>query len=151
MACQLIESGEEYVDRSFQEIVAGFLDSKKNILVLQAPPTGAGKTRAFSRLYSDVYRSFIVMPNNVLIDQNFREFSASMTGVERITASSVRENAVKWNLGREYTITKMVSNSTLVFTNPPTLLLFILTNFYRPPPRSRSDTFHTSLSRGLGA
>ncbi|PYB67553.1 type I-D CRISPR-associated helicase Cas3' [Thermoplasma sp. Kam2015] len=146
MVCRLIKAPEEYVDRSFQEILAGFLSSDKNVMILEAP-TGAGKTTAFSRLFNDRFKTIVVMPNNVLIDQNYTAFSSTIPGVSEITGSSLQEEMNKYNQKKDVLISKIIGQSSIIFTNP-TLLFYILLNFYKIP-HSRSDQVSDLVLEGV--
>ena len=146
MPCNVIRSGSEFVDRSFQAALRGFLDSEKSVLMLQAP-TGAGKTRGFSNFYDYGLKSLIVLPNNVLIDQNFNDFSRLMPGVTVITGEKVSQKSKEWGQDKSQVVERLVLDGTIIFTNP-TMLLFMLTNFYRRR-MSRSDQIATLLLNGL--
>jgi len=130
----------QFISRSFQGLVQEFLNqpiNEKKVLILDAP-TGSGKTYSFRNIPNGNSLSFMIMPNNYLLEEKFIEFSHDdMVGpgkVKILNKEHINKFLDDYNLthtpaNQIDAISSIISNSRLVLTNP-TILFFIMYNYY---------------------
>lgn len=145
----------QYISRDFQGKISEFYDNKKNVLILDAP-TGAGKTHSFNLLENIEGVHFLVLPNNLLIEEKFVEFSR-LIGEKRVLRLSKKyiDDYMKEHnhQPKNYNyflndLDDMLYNKKLIITNPA-LLFLIIFNFYWKKVRKRGSQMSDLILNGL--
>jgi len=158
-----IRTEEQYINRDFQDRISEFLKDdqrKKKILVVDAP-TGAGKTHAFKSLKDSSGITFLVLPNNFLIEEKYVEFAQNdMIGSTYIAKLSravidqtIENQGLKYNGNQESVLEAIdfiLSNSSLklIITNP-SILFLILYNHYWNKIHKKGSHLSELIVKGL--
>jgi len=158
-----IRTEEQYINRDFQDRISEFLKDdqrKKKILVVDAP-TGAGKTHAFKSLKDSSGITFLVLPNNFLIEEKYVEFAQNdMIGSTYIAKLSravidqtIENQGLKYNGNQESVLEAIdfiLSNSSLklIITNP-SILFLILYNYYWNKIHKKGSHLSELIVKGL--
>ena len=135
---------KQYINRDFQNIISQFLLERgvnKKILVVDAP-TGAGKTHAFSNLGRFEGITFLVLPNNFLIEEKYNEFVSkdgmTTNQVRKLSRSEIDEYIAKNDLGNKNdpkavlnAIEGILSGSKIVITNPSITFLILYNHYWK--------------------
>ena len=127
-----LEISPQFISRGFQNRIYDFLTDKSQdnkIMILNAP-TGSGKTYSFKFLEDSEGFSFIVLPNNFLIEEKVQEFSKLIDGkkIGQLSSPSVRnaliDNGVEMNKESflDY-IFNSIYGKKIIITNPSFLFL----------------------------
>ena len=155
-----LEISPQFISRGFQNRIYDFLTDKSQdnkIMILNAP-TGSGKTYSFKFLEDSEGFSFIVLPNNFLIEEKVQEFSKLIDGkkIGQISSPSVRnaliDNGVEMNKESflDY-IFNSIYGKKIIITNPSFLFL-VFYNFYWSRVHGRvGGMIQELITRGLKA
>ncbi len=139
------ESGEM---RKFQKDVLEFVEeNSKRVAILDAP-TGSGKTYMFKKIASNEKKAIIVLPNNLLAEEVYRDLgdNACVLNKESINRTlnerKKRDNPL-YNTKSD-AIEEMISSKAYIVTNP-TVFYYLLINHYT---KSHRDDMISILVKG---
>jgi CRISPR-associated helicase Cas3 len=139
-----ITTNKQFIKRDFQNIISQFLLEQgggRKVLVVDAP-TGSGKTHAFSNLEKFEGITFLVLPNNFLIEEKFNEFvnrgSIAPNQIRKLSRSEIDYNIIKNGLGDKNdprsvltAIEFILSGSKIVITNPSIIFLILYNHYWK--------------------
>lgn len=153
-----LEVTPQFISRDFQNKVYDFLkenNDDRNILVLNAP-TGAGKTYSFKFLEDTDGFSFIVMPNNFLIEEKMEEFGRIIDPKKIGILSSPSINNTLLENGLEKNkdsflnaIFTSIYNRKIIITNPSFLFLIFYNFYWARVHGKRGGMIQELILRGL--
>jgi len=152
---------KQYIKRDFQSKIEQFLlegRSNKRVLIVDAP-TGAGKTHTFKRLDNSEGVTFLVLPNNYLIEEKYEEFLSSglirSSYLKKLSREDITHTIEEEGLGKDNdphailtAIDYIISNSKLIITNP-SIVFLILYNHYWERYYAKGSHLSNLITKGL--